>query len=73
MLNKTNVNIAIVSSIGTGLCTTLFAFSMFTKQDMFSYFVCLILSLFYLTMVVYFINKILHFAKPGSIIQLSTN
>ena len=38
MLNKTNVNIAIVSSIGTGLCTTLFALSMFTKQDMFSIF-----------------------------------
>jgi hypothetical protein len=51
MLTRTDINIAIVSTISAGLCTILFAIAMFAELDMFSYSVCLVLSLCYLIMV----------------------
>lgn len=50
MLNRTNINVGIISAAGAGLCTVLFAIFIIIGADMCSYFICLLLSIFYLVM-----------------------
>ena len=50
MLNRTTINVGIISAIGAGLCTALFAIFIIIGADMYSYFICLLLSIFYLVM-----------------------
>lgn len=51
MGNK-NINIGIISASGAGLCTVLFAVFIIAGANMLSYFVCLLLSIFYLINVI---------------------